>query len=190
MLGIGKKSAQDGQESGSQDAAEVPEELPDLPEQPENSPESSIGDAVPDELPPADLAPDELPPVDDAAAAPDLSHPGDDKRLYFSSLLQKIHEEGLKSTKLMVPTANLLSDMKKHWKEQKRTEEVDAMMQKVTESLTPLQRLEKEWVALNDDIEQKKQLLRQKEAEIQKLAEEARLMAAQAERMKSKCSKL
>jgi hypothetical protein len=72
--------------------------------------------------------------------------------------------------------------MKKHWKQQKRQDNIDDMRKKVAESLTPLQRLEQEWVALQDDIEQKKKMLHDKEEEIRKLAEEAKALALKAER--------
>jgi hypothetical protein len=188
LLGIGKKQEPEAKE-------EAPEELPDLPQGAENA-EPAQGakeQAVPDELPPVDaaaggeLAPDELPPVTDAAGtSSDVAPQSDDRRLYFSSMLQKLHEEGLKSTKLTSPSANLLSDMKKHWKQQKKSEEIDAMRQKVADSLTPLQKLEQEWVALQDDIDQKKKQLHEKEDEIRKLADEAKTLATKAEKMKPK----
>lgn len=160
---------------------QVPDELPDLPQGvAANTQQAAAQQSVPAELPPVDLAPDELPPVD-VGGTPELAQ-GEDKRLYFSMMLQKLNEEGVKSTKLTVPTANLLTDMKKHWKQQKKTDEIQAMRQKVAESITPLQRLEQEWVALQEDIEMKKDLLHQKEEEIRKLAEEAKMLALKAER--------
>ncbi|MBN1543974.1 hypothetical protein JW898_00765 [Candidatus Woesearchaeota archaeon] len=179
LLGLGKKQE-------PEKPAEVPDELPDLPQTASNAP-AQDGE-IPDELPPIDqeLAPDELPPVIERGTATELSGQGDDKRLYFSSLLQKLHADGIKSTKLTAPSANLLADMKKHWKTRKRSEEIDAMKQKVADSLTPLQRLEQEWVALQEDIELKKQQLHEKEEEIRKLAEEAKNLAAKAEKMNSK----
>ncbi|MBW2964493.1 hypothetical protein KY363_03460 [Candidatus Woesearchaeota archaeon] len=175
LLGIGKK-----QETKEAQTSEVPDELPDLPQD-----SSSAADA-PDELPPVDeplpgqdLAPDELPPVDEPTA---LGASGDDKKLYFSSLLQKLHEEGLKSTKLTAPSANLLSDMKKHWKDQKAAAERDAMLQEVAQSIDPLQRLEQEWVALQEDIENKKRLLQEKEEQIRQLADKAKSAALKAQK--------
>jgi Skp family chaperone for outer membrane proteins len=97
-------------------------------------------------------------------------------------MLQKLQQDGVKSTKLTSSSANLRSDMKKHWKQQKRQDNIDDMRKKVAESLTPLQRLEQEWVALQDDIEQKKKMLHDKEEEIRKLAEEAKALALKAER--------
>ena len=195
LLNIGKKK----QEAQPAQQQEVPDELPDLPQGAENAPEQALGDAgeVPDELPPAeavgaeagaDLAPDELPPVEDAGAAVEGSEAGvhaEDRRLYFSNLLQKLQEEGLKSTKLTAPSANLLSDMKKHWKQQKKFEEIDAMNRQVAESIAPLQKLEQEWVVLQGEIERKKELLHAKEVEIRDLAEELKRNASKAEKMGS-----
>lgn len=186
MLGIGKKK-----EAGQQPAQqqEVPDELPDLPQKAENAPEQG-GDqqGAPDELPPVEvpadgLAPDELPPVTDVDTNSEISQGLDDRRLYFSNLLRKLHEEGVRSTKLTSPSVNLLTDMKKHWKVQKRSEEIEAMNRKVEQCITPLQRLEQEWITLHDEIESKKALLHVKEDEIKKLAEELRQTAAKAENM-------
>lgn len=177
LLGLGKKSEDKPKE-------EVPEELPDLPDD-LSSDENTPGEA-PDELPPAELAPDELPPVGEISQ-PIGSRPSvDDQRLYFSSMLQKMHDEGISATKLMVPSANLISDMKKHWKKQRKEMQIDEMMQKVQDSITPLQRLEQEWVALHDEIEDKRQQLREKEDAIRKLAEEARSVALKAQKMSPK----
>jgi hypothetical protein len=165
----------------AQPQQEVPEELPDLPQG-----AAPAQEAAPDELPPVgELAPDELPPVGAGIGSSDLASQQDDRRLYFSTMLQKLHEEGIKSTKLTSPTANLLTDMKKHWKQRKRVEEIDAMRQKVAESLTPLQRLEQEWVSLQEEIEIKKQLLHEKEEEIRKFAEQAKTLALKADSMKA-----
>jgi hypothetical protein len=187
LLGIGKKTEPENADAAKQD---VPDELPDLPQAegapPAENAEAAPEAAVPDELPPAaDLAPDELPPVTELGAAPEPDIQADDRKLYFSSMLQKLHEEGVKSTKLTSTSANLLTDMKKHWKAQKRTAEMDGMMKKVAESITPLQKLEQEWVALSEDIEQKKKILHEKEDQIKKLAEDARSLAMKADRMKS-----
>lgn len=183
LLGIGKKQ----QQEATADALEVPDELPDLPQ------ESGVADAetvsAPDELPPAelppagDLAPDELPPVTDPGIQGDNPPQEIDRRLYFSNLLQKLNEEGIKSTKLTTPSANLLSDMKKHWKIQQKEARKDEVNRQLAESLTPLQKLEQEWVALQEDIEQKKKALHAKEDEIKKLAEEAKSLAAKAQKM-------
>ena len=184
LLGLGKKQEPETKE-------EVPEELPDLPQTAENAPQDAqeAQGEVPDELPPTEvgeLAPDELPPVTDAGLGPELAAQADDKRLYFSQMLQKLHEEGIKSTKLTSPTANILSDMKKHWKQTKRSEELDAMRQSVADSITPLQKLEQEWVSLQEEIDQKKKQLHEKEEAIKKLAEEAKTLAVKAEKMKTK----
>jgi hypothetical protein len=169
----------------AQPQQEVPDELPDLPQGAANAPaQEAAAQPAPDELPPIELAPDELPPVGAGSAPGELSAQSDDKRLYFSMMLQKLHEEGIKSTKLTAPTANLLSDMKKHWKQRKKVEEIEAMKQRVAESITPLQRLEQEWVSLQEDIEMKKQLLHEKEEEIRKLAEQAKTLAVKADSMK------
>lgn len=174
LLGIGKK-----QESKEVQKADVPDELPDLPQD-----SSGTADA-PDELPavdsllPGELAPDELPPVEEPTA---LATPGDDKRLYFSSLLQRLHEDGLKSTKLTAPSANLLSDMKKHWKDQKAAAEREAMLRDVAQSIDPLQKLEQEWVALQEDIELKTKLLQEKEEQIRQLSEKAKTAALKAQK--------
>ncbi|MFC1741724.1 hypothetical protein ACFL3V_04275 [Nanoarchaeota archaeon] len=175
LLNIGKKKA-------AEKAEDVPDELPDLPGEQQAE--------VPDELPPmdspekADLAPDELPPVTGGEA--ELGETADDQRLYFSNMLQQLHEEGLKSTKLTSPKANLLADMKKHWRTQKRTDQLDAMNQELTESVQPLQRLEQEWVSLNSEIELRKNLLREKEDEIKRLAEELRTKALKVQRANKK----
>ncbi|MBW2997844.1 hypothetical protein KY349_05885 [Candidatus Woesearchaeota archaeon] len=192
LLGIGKKK-EEGQQPAQQQ--EVPDELPDLPQKAENAPEqaSDAQQGAPDELPPAEapvgeaagteLAPDELPPVADADTTSEVAQGLDDRRLYFSNLLRKLHEEGVKSTKLTAPSVNLLSDMKKHWKTQKRSEEIDAMNKKVEQCITPLQRLEQEWIAIHDEIESKKTLLHEKEDEIKNLAENLKQTAAKAEKM-------
>lgn len=202
LLGIGKKTEAEAPKE------EVPEELPDLPQTgdapaeagaagAEAAPqEGAEGAAAPDELPPldpsaspaspGDLAPDELPPVEGGAipSPGDEVAPGaDDRRLYFASMLQKLHEEGVKSTKLTSPSVNLLTDMKKHYKQVKKEEAKTAMQQELADSLTPLQKLEQEWVTLQEDIEQKKKMLHEKEAEIRKLAEDAKSLAAKAEKM-------
>jgi hypothetical protein len=174
ILGLGKKPEQKKEDA--------PDELPELPQA------SALGQtsqAVPDELPMPEpsLAPDELPPVGGGLGPADAT--GDDKRLYFSIMMQKLHDEGLKSTKLMSPTANLLVDMKKHWKQRKKADELDEMMRKVGESINPLQKLEQEWVSLQDEIEEKKRMLSEKEEAIKKLVEEARSLAIKAESMKS-----
>lgn len=188
LLNLGKKKAEE------QPPADVPDELPDLPEAAENSPEAvsaGSGSNVPDELPPVDsvtkseLAPDELPPVTQIDSAPEAAQV-DDQRLYFSQLLQKFHEEGLKSTKITTPSVNLVSDMKKHWKKLKKAEEAALMNKKVAEGIAPLQRLEQEWMSIQEDIESKKNLLRDKEEEIRKLSEELRQTALKAEKMNSK----
>jgi hypothetical protein len=185
LLGIGKKQEPEKQE-------EVPEELPDLPQAAENAPDAGPDaqvQAAPDELPPVDapssgeLAPDELPPVTDELSDQGVELPTDDKRLYFSTMLQKLHEDGLKSTKLTTPSVNLLSDMKKHWRDKRKSDQVDAMRQQIAESLTPLQKLEQEWVALQEDIDQKKKMLHEKEEAIKKLAEEARSLAVKADKI-------
>ncbi len=181
LLGIGKK------QEPAQAPAEVPDELPDLP-QAEAPAEAGADMDVPDELPPAelspveDLAPDELPPVGDMGVADQGATQGIDRRLYFSNLLQKLNQEGIKSTKLTSPSVNMLSDMKRHWKLQKKEAEKDEMNRMLADSLTPLQRLENEWVALQEDIELKKKQLHDKEEEIRKLAEEAKALALKAER--------
>ena len=97
----------------------MPDELPDLPQKAENAPEQgNAQQGAPDELPPAEapagdavateLAPDELPPVADADTSSEVTPNLDDRRLYFSNLLKKLHEEGVRSTKLSAPSANLL----------------------------------------------------------------------------------
>ncbi|MBW2972574.1 hypothetical protein KY359_06060 [Candidatus Woesearchaeota archaeon] len=183
ILGLGKKQE-------PQKAEDVPDELPDLPQTARAAQTQQAPDAgAPDELPPLDqeLAPDELPPMTDdmaAEAGAGLAPQSNDRRLYFSAMLQKLHEEGIKSTKLTTPSANLLVDMKKHWKQRKKEEEIESMKQMVADSLNPLQKLEQEWVALQDDIEQKKKLLHEKEEAIRKLAEDAKNLAVKAEKMK------
>jgi hypothetical protein len=187
LLNLGKKKAEE------QPPQDVPDELPDLPEAAENSPEAvpaGSGSDVPDELPPVDgipeseLAPDELPPVTQVDSAPEAAQV-DDQRLYFSQLLQKFHEEGLKSTKITTPSVNLVSDMKKNWKKLRKAEEAALMNRKVAENIAPLQRLEQEWMSIQEDIESKKNLLRDKEEEIRKLSEELRQTAQKAEKMNS-----
>lgn len=179
LLGLGKKPAPEKKE-------EVPEELPDLPQGSSNT-NSSPEKSAPDELPPVErsLAPDELPPVAGFDTGAEINVKPGDRRLYFAQLLQKLHDEGLKSTKLSSPTANLLSDMKKHWKQQKKVEEAEEMVQKVANTIAPLQRLEEEWSQLYDEIEAKKQLLQQKEEEIKRLSEQLKDTAAKAEKMRS-----
>ena len=194
MLGIGKKK-EEGQQPAQQQ--EVPDELPDLPQKAENAPEQGgAQQGAPDELPPAgtpaetpaeaagaELAPDELPPVADVDTTSEVAQSLDDRRLYFSNLLKKLHEDGIRSTKLTSPSVNLLSDMKKHWKAQKKSEEIEAMNKKVEQCITPLKKLEQEWISIHDEIEAKKALLREKEDEIKKLAEDLKQTAAKAERM-------
>ena len=189
LLNLGKKKAEEQQ---SQD---VPDELPDLPQAVENGQEQveTAHGVVPDELPPVDLsstdlAPDELPPVtgsDASVMGSETNSLSDDRRLYFSNILQKLHEEGIKSTKLTIPSANFLSDMKKHWKKQKKSEALEAMNRSVAENIGPLQQLEREWVALQDDIEGKKRLLHEKEEKIKNLSEELKKTASKAEKMNS-----
>ena len=193
MLNLGKKKEEE------QPQQEVPDELPDLPQTAEN-PQGSAQEAapaasdqaVPDELPPADiptdgaqpeLAPDELPPVTQVDSATEGAQVIDDQRLYFSQLLQKFQEEGLKSTKLITPSVNLVADMKKHWKKLKKTEEIEAMNKKVEENIAPLQKLEQEWIAIHDEIEAKKKLMHEKEEEIRKLSENLKQIALKAEKM-------
>jgi hypothetical protein len=188
LLNIGKKKE-------PENLPEVPDELPDLPQEAENAdvPDTQKQE-VPDELPPVDavpteLAPDELPPMDDnvdlpvTSTGPDIAQDVDDKRLYFSQLLQKLHDEGLKATKLTTPTANLFQDMKKHWKTVKRSDEIEQMNKQLADSITPLQRLEKEWVAISDEIEAKKQALCEKEEQIKQLAEDLKKRAEKVKRI-------
>jgi hypothetical protein len=190
LLGIGKKKEPEAAKE------EVPEELPDLPkdegaaeaapEQAAEQPAEQEG-GVPDELPDAgDLSPDELSPIPSGEPSIDTNAKLEtdplDRKLYFSQLLQKFHEDGLKSTKLVSPSADLLSDMKKFWKEKKKSEQLDAMRQKIKIDIEPLQKLEKEWADLREDIEQKKKLLREKEKSIQSLVEELKTLARKTER--------
>jgi len=176
LFNISKKSESEKKE-------EVPDELPDLPQAAENNQTmQNSNSTIPAELPPVELAPDELPPVGGLGVMPGSPLQDFDKRSYFSGVLQKLQEEGVKSTKLTASSANLLGDMKKHWKQVKKQGEIDAMKQKVLESLTPLQELEQEWISLQEDIEQKKRLLHEKEEKIRVLAEEARNLALKAEK--------
>jgi hypothetical protein len=182
LLGIGKKKE-------AVAAEEVPEELPDLPQSDVN-PGDQQGASVPDELPDAgELAPDELPPatageigIDNASEVDTNLTSMADKRLYFSNLLQKLQDDGLKSTKLVSPSADLLSDMKKFWKEKRKTDMIDAMKQELEKNVFPLQKLEKEWADLYDDIEQKKKLLREKEKSIQAMGETLKTLARQTDK--------
>jgi hypothetical protein len=188
LLNIGKKKE-------PEQPPEVPDELPDLPQEAENTVESAADaqeQVVPDELPPvaelpAELAPDELPPVSEVGA--DLEAPSeavqgvDDKRLYFSQLLQKLHDEGLKSTKLTTPTANLFADMKKHWKVRKRSDEIDDMNRQLQDSINPLQKLEQEWVSLSDEIDAKKKALHEKEEQIKQFAEDLKRRAVKVKKL-------
>jgi len=179
LLGLGKKPVTEKKE-------EVPDELPDLP-QGSSKQVSAPDKTVPDELPPVQqsLAPDELPPVAGFETGAEINVKPGDRRYYFAQLLQKLHDEGLKSTKLSSPNANLLVDMKKHWKQQKKLEEAEDMVQKVANTIAPLQKLEEEWSALYDEIETKKQLLQQKEEEIRHLSEELKETASKAEKMRA-----
>lgn len=202
LFNTGKKKAEE------QPQQEVPDELPDLPEGGDDSKDAADGDAppqtgdsgaadtskltgqqsqqAPDELPPVDapqaeLAPDELPPVTQIGSGPENAHI-DDQRLYFSQLLQKFHEEGLKSTKLSIPSVNLVSDMKKHWKKLKKAEKAAQMNRKVAETIAPLQKLEQEWMGIQEEIETKKKILQEKEEEIKKLSEELKQAAQKADK--------
>ena len=168
----------------------MPEELPDLPESGEDTESADASDDLLD----TELAPDELPPMDDIGeagvdgvisetkVAPEIS----DRRSYFSNLLQKINEEGLKSTKLINPSLNVLSDMKKHWKDRKKNEALEVMNAELVQNIQPLQQLEQEWSQLQDDIEQKKALLKQKEQEIQEMAENLKQLAKKVDNSASK----
>ncbi|HII71543.1 TPA: hypothetical protein HA265_02200 [Candidatus Woesearchaeota archaeon] len=180
LLNLGKKK-----DVSVAEQQEVPEELPDLPqgeEQPDEQVEDISDGGVPAELPEVDeLAPDELAPIDGVPGSGlgvSQAEVGNvDRRLYFSDLLQKLHQEGLKSTKLTSPSANLLTDMKSYWKQKKKEEELNAMNAELLQNIAPLQRLEKEWVDLQDEIELKKKLLREKEQKIQEMAESLKSLA-------------
>ncbi|MBW2968228.1 hypothetical protein KY362_07115 [Candidatus Woesearchaeota archaeon] len=200
LLNIGKKKGAEATDAAQQTA--VPEELPDLPADapatPDQSQAMNSSDAAPAELPDIqqDLAPDELPPmtpgeVQDGSAALGMpgqsgqSLPSGDRKLYFSSMLQKLHQDGLKSTRLTASSLNVLADMKKHWKDTRKEEELASMERQVEDKILPLQRLEQEWVALKDDIELKRQQMHEKEEEIRRLSEELRTLAVKTEKMGS-----
>lgn len=191
LLG-GKK--EEANADDSKGAEEVPEELPDLPEDSADQESVDSGDpggrqqdqgAV---VPEQDLAPDELPPVESGQGELE-EEPGPDspdKRLYFSELLRKLNEDGIRSTKLTNQSVNLLSDMKRHWKERKKTEELEAMNSELKQNIAPLQKLEREWTQLQSEIEQKRQLLKEKEQKIQEMSENLKKLAKKTGKLEGK----
>jgi hypothetical protein len=144
-----------------------------------------------------ELAPDELSPVhvEKKTIEPKPSRSNEsklnvdisDRRLYFSDLLRQMKDQG--TSKLTSANVNFLADMRKHWDDKLKEAEVDELNKEVEDRLMPLQRLEKEWVMLKEDIENKKKQLRKTEDEIRALSEELREMAVRTESFKAKRKK-
>ncbi len=164
LLNLGKKKEEAKKEA-------VPDELPSLPE---SKPAAQAGPQVVVPAPaiiqaaqvvsqqavqPRQLAPDELPPIqhkeeEHVEKKPSLIKTSE--KFYFSEIIAKFHnkELSIEDVERELLTEDAMHNMRRHWEEESHEKEKGVFQKKIEEKLTPLEKLEKEWRELKNEISQ------------------------------------
>jgi len=139
------------------------------------------------------LAPDELPPLEktegDAGAAeapadmpadkPKSASKVEDERLYFAKLMANFGADSVEPVDEKISGEDVMAVLQDNWEMQNRKTQVTETNKKILTLIQPLRDLEQEWYGIKDEIaklelslNEKKALLRAKNAEIKKKTDE------------------